>query len=177
MNYLQLSSQNVIPRAFPFLALISAVPDLGLLSSIVQIAYSEIGKEGAPLMAKQRPSWFGTKGNESRSNFLQICGLPNEKEAVYGALDEWIAWETEFPLIAAAKSLRILRSRNQWKRFIHVFADMEELGVKPDEDTFRRIARAFELLGEEDKQKRFLTKYQRNWKYIHFKGERVWVRT
>lgn len=58
-----------------------------------------------------------------------------------------------------------------------VFADMEELGVKPDEDTVRRIARAFEVLGQEDKQKRFLTKYQRKWKYIHFKGERVRVRT
>lgn len=177
-----------------------------------------------------------------------ICGLPNEKEAVYGALDEWVAWETEFPLIAAAKALRILRNRNQWKRVIQVakwmlskgqgttmatydllllafdmdrrldeakmlwdmilqahdrsiskrlfsrmislydhhnlpnnvievFGDMEELGVKPDEDTVRRIARAFEQLGEEDKQKQFLAKYQRKWKYIHFKGERVRVRT
>lgn len=49
-----------------------------------------------------------------------MSGLPNEKEAVYGALDRWIAWETEFPLIAAAKALRILRKRNQWKRVIQV---------------------------------------------------------
>lgn len=54
---------------------------------------------------------------------------------------------------------------------------MEELGVKPDEDTVRRIARAFEVLGQEDKRKQFLMKYQRKWKYIHFKGERVRVRT
>ncbi|PHU26009.1 hypothetical protein BC332_04341 [Capsicum chinense] len=153
-----------------------------------------------------------------------ISGLPNEKESVYGALDKWIAWETEFPLIAAAKALRILRQRRLWKRVIQVakwmlskgqgatmatydalllafdmdnrvdeaeplwnmilhtstrsvskrlfsrmislydhhhvpdkivevFADMEELGVKPDEDTVRRVARAFQMLGQEDKQK------------------------
>lgn len=48
--------------------------------------------------------------------------------------------------------------------------------MKPDEDTVRRIARAFEALGQEDKQKQFLNKYQRKWKYIHFNGERVRVR-
>ncbi|KAK6124275.1 hypothetical protein DH2020_042027 [Rehmannia glutinosa] len=186
-----------------------------------------------------------------------ISRLPYEKEAVYGALDKWIAWETEFPLIAAAKALRILRNRNQWKRIIQVsliyyvdqvakwmlskgqgatmatydclllafdmdgrvdeaemlwnmilhahdrsiskrlfsrmislydhnnvpnkvievFADMEELGVKPDEDTVRRVARAFKVLGQEDKQKLVMMKYRSKWKYIHFKGERVRVKT
>jgi hypothetical protein len=50
----------------------------------------------------------------------QICELPNEKEAVYGALDKWTAWETEFPLIAVAKALNILRNRGQWVRVIQV---------------------------------------------------------
>ncbi|XP_051115486.1 pentatricopeptide repeat-containing protein At4g18975, chloroplastic isoform X3 [Andrographis paniculata] len=66
---------------------------------------------------------------------------------------------------------------NMPNKVIEVFADMEELGVKPDEDTVRKIARAFEVLGQEDKQKLFLMKYQSKWKYIHFKGERVRVRT
>ncbi len=51
---------------------------------------------------------------------IQVSGLPNEKEAVYGALDKWTAWETEFPLIAAAKALTILRKRSHWKRVIQV---------------------------------------------------------
>ena len=50
----------------------------------------------------------------------QVSELPNEKEAVYGALDKWTAWETEFPLIAAAKALKILRQRRQWTRVIQV---------------------------------------------------------
>ncbi|RVW79012.1 hypothetical protein CK203_040191 [Vitis vinifera] len=38
---------------------------------------------------------------------------------------------------------------------LEVFADMEELGVKPDEDTVRRVACAFQTLGQEDKQNWF----------------------
>lgn len=53
---------------------------------------------------------------------------------------------------------------------------MEELGVKPDEDTTRKVARTFQKLGEEDKQKLVLKKYLGRWKYIHFQGERVRVR-
>ncbi|KAH6781076.1 Pentatricopeptide repeat superfamily protein [Perilla frutescens var. hirtella] len=290
MNYVHLSSQKVIPRAYyPFVALISVVLDLGVLSNVVQVLcvkadfpvfslsqkynvssllikasnsgvlaeklkviaspqlyrgnqkvqslvtsndgekklIRKLGKKGHHLWQKRDQAGSGKKAMNLVRN---ICGLPNEKEAVYGVLDEWIAWESEFPLIAAAKALRILRSGNQWKRliqvakwmlrkgqgatmstydllllafdmdrrldeakmlwdmilrthdrsilkrlfsrmislydhhnlpnnFIEVFADMEELGVKWDEDTVRRIARAFEQLGEEDKQKQFLTTY------------------
>lgn len=58
-----------------------------------------------------------------------------------------------------------------------VFADMEELDVKPDEDTVRRVAHAFQTLGQEEKQKLVLQKYKCKWKYLHFKGERVRVKT
>lgn len=53
---------------------------------------------------------------------------------------------------------------------------MEELGVKPDEDTTRKVACAFQKVGEEEKQKLVLKKYLSEWKYIHFKGERVRVK-
>lgn len=204
----------------------------------------KVGKKEHHLWRKRDSIGSGQKA----LNLVQIVSeLPNEKEAVYGALDKWTAWETEFPLIAAAKALRILRKRNQWKRVIQVakwmlskgqgatmgtydtlllafdmdwrvdeaeslwnmilhthtrsiskqlfsrmislydhhdmrdkvievFADMEELGVKPDEDTVRRVACAFQTLGQEDKQKLVLKKYQCKWKYIHFNGERVRVR-
>ncbi|KAF5736284.1 pentatricopeptide repeat-containing protein [Tripterygium wilfordii] len=203
------------------------------------------GKKEHHLWKKRDSTGSGQKA----LNVIRILSeLPNEKEAVYGALDKWIAWETEFPLIAAAKALRTLRKRNQWHRVIQlakwmlskgqgatmgtydellmafdmddrvdeaeslwnmilhvhtrsiskqlfsrmislydhhdsqdkiveVFADMEELGVRPDEDTTRKVARAFQKLGQEDRQKLVLKRYQCTWKYIHFKGERVRVRT
>lgn len=57
-----------------------------------------------------------------------------------------------------------------------VFADMEELGVKPDEDTVKRVARAFETLDQDDKKNLVIQRYGCKWKYVHFKGERVKVR-
>ncbi|KAJ7968814.1 Pentatricopeptide repeat-containing protein [Quillaja saponaria] len=201
--------------------------------------------EGHHLWKKRDSAGSGQKA----LNLIRVVSqLPNEKTAVYGALDKWTAWETEFPLIAAAKALKILRKRSQWVRVIQVakwmlsrgqgatmgtydtlllafdmdqrvdeaeslwnmivhahtrsmskrlfsrmislydhhkmldktievFADMEELGVRPDEDTVRRVARAFRELGEEEKQKLVLKRYGLKWKYIHFNGERVRVRT
>ncbi|XP_020978281.1 ATP-dependent DNA helicase PIF1-like [Arachis ipaensis] len=54
---------------------------------------------------------------------------------------------------------------------------MEELQVKPDEDTVRRVANAFRKLGQEEKSKLVTKRYGLKWKYIHFIGERVNVRT
>ncbi|KAK2642641.1 hypothetical protein Ddye_024404 [Dipteronia dyeriana] len=216
----------------------------------------KVGKNEHHLWKKRDSAGSGKKA----LNLVKIISeLPNEKEAVYGALNKWTAWETEFPLIAAAKALKILRNRGRWLRVIQVakwmlskgqgatmatydtlllafdkdkrvdeaeslwnmivhthtrsiskqlcsrivslydhhgmqdkiievnrrasnlphctaFADMEELGVRPDEDTVRRIARAFRKLGQEEKRKLFLKKYQCKWKYMHFNGERVRVR-
>ncbi|XP_057465295.1 pentatricopeptide repeat-containing protein At4g18975, chloroplastic isoform X2 [Actinidia eriantha] len=159
--------------------------------SLVHCSHSQSGQSLATSMAvekkvskkdgkKEHHLWSkreSTGSGQKALNLVRIVsGLPNEKEAVYGALDKWTAWETEFPLIAAAKALQILRKRRQWIRVIQVFADMEELGVKPDEDTVRKVAHAFQKLGQEDKQKLVLKKYLSKWKYIHHNGERVRVR-
>ncbi|ONM58065.1 Pentatricopeptide repeat-containing protein chloroplastic [Zea mays] len=61
-------------------------------------------------------------------------------------------------------------------KVLEIFADMEELGVRPDEDTARRIGKAFVASGQEEKEKHVLEKYLKKWKYIHFNGERVRVR-
>ncbi|KAI4343051.1 hypothetical protein MLD38_027599 [Melastoma candidum] len=210
-----------------------------------------VGKKTAGKGKKEHHLWKKRdatgSGKKARSLLRAIADLPNEKEVVYGVLDKWIAWEPEFPLIAAAKALRMLRIRNQWVRaiqvakwmlskgqgttlstydtlllafdmdkrvdeaeslwnmilhahtrslskqlfsrmislydhhempekLIEVFADMEELGVRPDEDTTRRVAYAFNKLGQEDKQKLVLKRYRGKWKYIHFNGERVRVK-
>ncbi|MFQ6639246.1 hypothetical protein Gotur_015353, partial [Gossypium turneri] len=73
------------------------------------------GKNEHHLWKKRDSAGSGQKA----LNLVRIVSqLPSEKETVYGALDKWVAWETEFPLIAAAKALRILRKRSQWLRVI-----------------------------------------------------------
>ncbi|XVF87248.1 hypothetical protein PTKIN_Ptkin18bG0103600 [Pterospermum kingtungense] len=217
---------------------------LSISKAVEKKPVKKVGKNEHHLWRKRDSAGSGQKA----LNLVRIVSqLPNEKEAVYGALDKWTAWETEFPLIAAAKALQILRKRSQWRRVIQVakwmlskgqgatmgtydtlllafdmdnrvdeaetlwnmvlhtrtrsiskrlfsrmislynhhnmqekvievFADMEELRVRPDENTVRKVARAFQEAGQEDKQKLVLRRYLSKWKYIHFNGERVRVK-
>lgn len=55
---------------------------------------------------------------------LQVKGLSNVKEEVYGALDSFIAWELEFPLVVVKKALKTLETEKEWKRIIQVFRKM-----------------------------------------------------
>ncbi|KAG4149157.1 hypothetical protein ERO13_D05G324550v2 [Gossypium hirsutum] len=61
-------------------------------------------------------------GTVSKSAKLVSCvkQLSNVKEEVYGALDSFIAWELEFPLITVKKALKILQNEQEWKRIIQV---------------------------------------------------------
>ena len=60
------------------------------------------------------------KGGNLPKFVNQASQLPNEKEAVYEDSDKWTAFQTEFPLIAAAKGLEILCRRNQRLLIIQV---------------------------------------------------------
>ncbi|CAL4961318.1 unnamed protein product [Urochloa decumbens] len=57
-----------------------------------------------------------------------IKGLSNVKEEVYGALDSFVAWELEFPLIVVKKALKALEDEKEWKRIIQVIKWMFNKG-------------------------------------------------
>ncbi|CAN1751493.1 Pentatricopeptide repeat-containing protein At4g21190 [Linum perenne] len=61
-------------------------------------------------------------GTISKAAKLVDCvkGLSNVKEEVYGALDSFVAWDLEFPLITVKKALRTLQYEQEWKRIIQV---------------------------------------------------------
>ncbi|XP_037432204.1 pentatricopeptide repeat-containing protein At4g21190-like [Triticum dicoccoides] len=69
-------------------------------------------------------------GTVSKSQKLVKCikGLSNVKEEVYGALDSFVAWELEFPLIAVKKALKTLEDEKEWKRIIQVIKWMFNKG-------------------------------------------------
>lgn len=71
-----------------------------------------------PRVWKTRPKI----GTVSKSLKLVECikGLSNVKEEVYGALDSFIAWDLEFPLITVKKALKALEYEKEWKRIIQV---------------------------------------------------------
>ncbi|KAF8766284.1 hypothetical protein HU200_007798 [Digitaria exilis] len=69
-------------------------------------------------------------GTISKSQKLveSILGLSNVKEEVYGALDSFVAWELEFPLIVVKKALKTLENEKEWKRIIQVIKWMFNKG-------------------------------------------------
>ncbi|TKY45274.1 Pentatricopeptide repeat-containing protein [Spatholobus suberectus] len=177
-----------------------------------------------------------------------IKELSNVKEEVYGALDSYVAWELEFPLITVKKVLKTLECEQEWKRVIQVtkwmlskgqgktmgsyftllnalaeddrldeaeelwtkllmqymeslprrffdkmisiyckramyekmfeiFADMEELGLRPSISVVSMIGEAFKELGMLDKYHKLRTKYPPpRWEYRYIRGKRVKVR-
>ncbi|KAA8533670.1 hypothetical protein F0562_031187 [Nyssa sinensis] len=193
----------------------------------------------------------GRTGTISKSLKLVECvkELSNVKEEVYGALDSFIAWELEFPLILVKKAVKILKNEKQWKRIIHVtkwmlskgqgrtmgtyyillkalaeegrldeaeelwvklfsenlesmprifydkmisiyycrgmhekmfeiFADMEELGIRPSTSIVSMVGDAFQKLGMLDKYKKLRKKYpQKKWEYRYNKVKPVRIRS
>ncbi|RWR92652.1 pentatricopeptide repeat-containing protein [Cinnamomum micranthum f. kanehirae] len=190
-------------------------------------------------------------GTISKSTKLIECikGLSNVKEEVYGALDSFVAWELEFPLITVKKVLKTLEREKEWKRLIQVtkwmlskgqgktkgsyytllnalaedgrleeaedlwamifsenlenlpreffskmisiyynkgmhekmfevFADMEELGVRPNGSIIEMLGNVFQELGMLDKYEKLMKKYPPTiWEYRYFKGKRVRTRS
>ncbi|KAG2249089.1 hypothetical protein Bca52824_088717 [Brassica carinata] len=185
----------------------------------------------------------GKRGRE-----LEIKELSNVKEEVYGALDSFIAWELEFPLVIVKKALAVLEDEREWKKIIQVtkwmlskgqgrtmgtyfsllnalaednrldeaeelwnklfmehlegtprkffnkmisiyykrdmhhklfevFADMEELGVKPNIAIVNMVGKVFLKLGMDDKYEKLMKKYPPpQWEFRYIKGRRVKVK-
>ncbi|KAF7824600.1 pentatricopeptide repeat-containing protein [Senna tora] len=177
-----------------------------------------------------------------------IKELSNVKEEVYGALDSFVAWELEFPLITVKKALKTLEDEQEWKRIIQVtkwmlskgqgrtmgsyftllnalaedgrideaeelwtkllmqnmeslprkffdkmisiyykrgmqkkifeiFADMEELGIRPSISAVKMVGNVFQELGMQDKYEKLLSKYPPpTWEYRYIKGKRVKIK-
>ncbi|KAG1347269.1 putative Pentatricopeptide repeat-containing protein, chloroplastic [Cocos nucifera] len=105
------------------------------------------GKKEHHLWMKRDSAGSGQKA----LNLVRIVSkLPNEKEIIYGELDKWTAWETEFPVIAAAKALEILRKRRQWLRIIQVTKWLLSKGQVLTMGTYDTLLLAYDMDGRID---------------------------
>ncbi|CAF2130560.1 BnaA03g58500D [Brassica napus] len=186
--------------------------------------------------------------SKSAKMIASIKELSNVKEEVYGALDSFIAWELEFPLVIVKKALAVLEDEREWRKIIQVtkwmlskgqgrtmgtyfsllnalaednrldeaeelwsklfmehlegtprkffnkmisiyykrdmhhklfevFADMEELGVKPNISIVNMVGKVFLKLGMKDKYEKLVKKYPPpEWEFRYIKGRRVKVK-
>ncbi|GAB2212242.1 hypothetical protein Droror1_Dr00025593 [Drosera rotundifolia] len=89
-------------------------------------------------------------GTVSKSLKLVECvkGLSNLKEEVYGALDAFVAWELEFPLVIVKKALKMLEYQREWKRVIQLTKWMLSKGQGKTMGTYYTLLYA---LAEEDR--------------------------
>lgn len=51
---------------------------------------------------------------------MQLLDIEDNKEAVYGALDAWVAWERNFPIASLKRVIAILEKEHQWHRMVQV---------------------------------------------------------
>lgn len=99
-------------------------------------------------------------GTISKSQKLVDCikGLSNVKEEVYGALDSFVAWELEFPLIVVKKALKTLEFQKEWKRMIQVIKWMLSKGQGKTMGTYFSLLNAFAEDGRLEEAEELWTK-------------------
>lgn len=51
---------------------------------------------------------------------MQLLDLNDSKDAVYGTLDGWVAWEQDFPIGKIRMALTSLEKEQQWHRIVQV---------------------------------------------------------
>lgn len=56
---------------------------------------------------------------------MQLLDLKDSKDAVYGALDAWVAWEQNFPIASVKRTLLVLEKEQQWHRVVQVVAILD----------------------------------------------------
>jgi hypothetical protein len=59
---------------------------------------------------------------KDRTKFLlnTLRDMDDNKEAIYGALDAWVAWEQNFPIGSLRNILLCLEKEQQWHRIVQV---------------------------------------------------------
>lgn len=99
-------------------------------------------------------------GTISKSAQLVNCikGLSNVKEEIYGALDSFIAWDLEFPLIVVKKALKTLEYEREWKRIIQVTKWMLSKGQGRTMATYFTLLNALAEDGRIDEAEELWTK-------------------
>lgn len=99
-------------------------------------------------------------GTISKSAQLVTCikGLSNVKEEIYGALDSFIAWDLEFPLIVVKKALKTLEYEREWKRIIQVTKWMLSKGQGRTMATYFTLLNALAEDGRIDEAEELWTK-------------------
>ncbi|KAJ9177851.1 hypothetical protein P3X46_013015 [Hevea brasiliensis] len=83
---------------------------------------------------------------KDKINFLvnTLLDLKDSKEAVYGALDAWVAWERNFPIGSLKMVLLTLEKEQQWHRVVQVIKWMLSKGQGNTMGTYGQLIQALD---------------------------------
>lgn len=73
-----------------------------------------------------------------------LLSLEDSREAVYGTLDAWVAFEQDFPLASLKQALSVLEKEEQWHRIVQVIKWMLSKGQGNTMRTYELLACALE---------------------------------
>ncbi|XP_061336937.1 pentatricopeptide repeat-containing protein At4g18975, chloroplastic isoform X1 [Gastrolobium bilobum] len=74
-----------------------------------------------------------------------LLDLNDSKEAIYGALDAWVAWEKNFPIASLKTILNALEKEQQWHRVVQVIKWMLSKGQGTTMGTYGQLIRALDM--------------------------------
>ncbi|KAG8643026.1 pentatricopeptide repeat-containing protein At4g18975, chloroplastic [Manihot esculenta] len=73
-----------------------------------------------------------------------LLDLDNSREAVYGTLDAWVAWERTFPIVSLKSVLLTLEKEQQWHRVVQVIKWMLSKGQGNTMGTYGQLLQALD---------------------------------
>uniref|UniRef100_A0A1J3DTL1 Pentatricopeptide repeat-containing protein, chloroplastic n=1 Tax=Noccaea caerulescens TaxID=107243 RepID=A0A1J3DTL1_NOCCA len=74
-----------------------------------------------------------------------LLDIEDDKEAVYGALDAWVAWERNFPIASLKIVIAILEKEHQWHRMVQVIKWILSKGQGNTMGTYGQLIRALDM--------------------------------
>ncbi|RDX65608.1 Pentatricopeptide repeat-containing protein, chloroplastic, partial [Mucuna pruriens] len=101
-----------------------------------------------PLHTTVPRSYIGenlSRKDKTKYLYTTLVELNDSKEAVYGALDAWVAWEQNFPISSMKTILNTLEKEQQWHRVVQVIKWMLSKGQGMTMGTYGQLIRALDM--------------------------------
>ncbi|KAL2348138.1 hypothetical protein Fmac_002138 [Flemingia macrophylla] len=86
-----------------------------------------------------------SRKDKNKYLYTTLLELNDSKEAVYGALDAWVAWEQNFPIASLKTILNSLEKEQQWHRVVQVIKWMLSKGQGMTMGTYGQLIRALDM--------------------------------
>lgn len=145
----------------------------------VKKALKTLESEGEWKRIIQLAKWMFSKGQgRTMGSYFMLLKALSEDDRLEEAEELWskllMQYLESLPRIFFDKMVSVYYHRRMHEKMFEVFADMEELGVKPSISTVQMVGRVFKELDMLDKYEKLHKKYPPpKWEYRYYKGKRV----